>query len=761
MYAYDIEQCFNKQGIGLTRDIAVVKYRDSFKEFMKKIRKSDFVLMLISDSYLKSKNCMYEVLEFIKDENYKERILPIVLNAKIYSDIDTIKYIKYWKTRYEELKIETKDLELEELISVSENQKIYREISMNIGEFIEEIKDMNHKTYNDLKEADFTDILKLIGTDVKKNNYNIASEIIDKIQELNSSILSLRHYGLEKIPKKLFKLKNLKVLELGNNKISNLPTNISNLTNLEILDLSSNKIREVPKEIITLKKLKNIDLSQNPIEIPPKEIAKIGIEGIRRYFEELQAVMVAQLYEAKLILVGEGGVGKTSLMKSIIERDYFNPNESITSGIDYRKWMIETEKSKEFRINLLDLGGQEIYHATHQFFLTKRSLYLLVLDARHLYEPDSMYYWLNIIKLLSDNAPIIIVLNKIDERDKKLDFKFLKEKFNNIVAFHKVSVKNGNGITNLVETIKSEISNLPHIGEKLPQAWVEIRNTLEKTSENYINYNSYITICKEYGLNFDQATLLSQYFHDLGTFLHFQDDSTLNQLIVLKPEWVTNAIYMVLNSKLVHNKFGEINKTVLQKTWDKYSDYQQKYFLELMKRFELCFEISNDQKILIPSLMKIDEPEVEWHTSGNLILRYVYEFLPPYVITRFIVRTHKFIRENNYWRNGLIINYLKSRALIKYNKPYHQIDIWVDGVDKNELLSLIRKELLYIHESLHNLYFKEMIQCPCEYCKNNTDPLFFDVSLLRKRLSKGIFTIECSNSFENVSLKEALGALTI
>ena len=47
-----------------------------------------------------------------------------------------------------------------------------------------------------------------------------------------------------------------------------------------------------------------------------------------------------------------------------------------------------------------DFGGQEIYHATHQFFLTKRSLYLFVWEARKEEESRHFDYWLNVIKLL-------------------------------------------------------------------------------------------------------------------------------------------------------------------------------------------------------------------------------------------------------------------------------------------------------------------------------------------------------------------------
>lgn len=53
-------------------------------------------------------------------------------------------------------------------------------------------------------------------------------------------------------------------------------------------------------------------------------------------------------------------------------------------------------------------------HATHQFFLTKRSLYLLVLDARSSEEQNRLEYWLKIIGSFGGESPVIVVGNKLD-----------------------------------------------------------------------------------------------------------------------------------------------------------------------------------------------------------------------------------------------------------------------------------------------------------------------------------------------------------
>jgi len=88
-----------------------------------------------------------------------------------------------------------------------------------------------------------------------------------------------------------------------------------------------------------------------------------------------------------MLLVGQGGVGKTSLVHCLIHNNPRDPNELPTEGINTDDWDVQGRKSTDgkferINVHVWDFGGQEIMHATHQFFLTRRSHYLLVIDAR-------------------------------------------------------------------------------------------------------------------------------------------------------------------------------------------------------------------------------------------------------------------------------------------------------------------------------------------------------------------------------------------
>lgn len=120
---------------------------------------------------------------------------------------------------------------------------------------------------------------------------------------------------------------------------------------------------------------------------PPAEIIKQGNAAILNFFAEKITQGVDRLYEAKMMLIGEGGAGKTSLLCRLYQPNQPLPDENeSTKGIEIYHHDFQLKNGRGFRLNVWDFGGQEIYHATHQFFLTKRSLYVLLDDTRKNYK---------------------------------------------------------------------------------------------------------------------------------------------------------------------------------------------------------------------------------------------------------------------------------------------------------------------------------------------------------------------------------------
>ena len=178
------------------------------------------------------------------------------------------------------------------------------------------------------------------------------------------------------------------------------------------LDLSKNQIHHLPIEILELGmgieldgkfKYNCLNLSDNPLKTPPIEIIQAGFPAIRDYFAGSKKV---PLKEAKVLLVGDGGAGKTSLLKRLTKNEY-DKAEPQTHGINIAEWETQAPQKGKLHVRLWDFGGQEIMHASHQFFLTKRSLYILVLDGR---KEEKTEYWLKHIQSFGGNSPVLVVL---------------------------------------------------------------------------------------------------------------------------------------------------------------------------------------------------------------------------------------------------------------------------------------------------------------------------------------------------------------
>lgn len=144
-----IEQYFKDTNILIKRDKNNIESWGSIREYMDSIRDTDYVILIISDSYLKSVKCMYEINELMKDVNYKDRIFPLVLEKSIYNLEGRIEYIIYWEEKYEEVKNKIKRIKnMENASRVSSDLHFIREIAHSVSEFLDIIQDMNNPDEN-------------------------------------------------------------------------------------------------------------------------------------------------------------------------------------------------------------------------------------------------------------------------------------------------------------------------------------------------------------------------------------------------------------------------------------------------------------------------------------------------------------------------------------------------------------------------------------------------------------------------------------
>jgi len=468
------------------------------------------------------------------------------------------------------------------------------------------------------------------------------------------------------------------------------------------------------------------------------------------------------LYEAKLIIIGEAGAGKTTFAKKIMNHDYqFSERNPLTEGIDVFKWKFDLDNGHPFCVNIWDFGGQEIYHSIHQLFMTKRSLYTLVVDSRK--ENTDIDYWLNIVSLLSDNSPLLIIINEKHGRKTDIEERRLCNQFGNIKGILSTDIASNTGLESIVKAIKYHLSSLPHVGSALPKTWIDVRRDIERDHRNYISIDEYLNICDEHGLNENRDKLhLSNYLHDLGVCLHFQDDSILKQLVILKPQWCADAIYEVLDHRHVQLNRGRLGTKDLADIWHEKKYQGMEYeLLQLMIKFQLCYEIPGRKgNYIVPQLLKSTIPAYNWEPSDNIHLRYKYEFMPQGIITRFIVTMYRWIHSQEYvWRSGVILSTENTKAEIIEHFSTREITIRVSGYDKKKLMSIVMNELDKIHDSFHGLKYDKLVPCNCSQCTGNPYPNFYKYINLIKRKENQRSEIECDYSLEMVNVSSLLDGI--
>src|SRR6266540_2368228 len=500
-----------------------------------------------------------------------------------------------------------------------------------------------HISHNTLKEIP-SEIGNLTYLEMLELSSNRLTDLPFEIGQLiNLTELDVSNNEIIAIPRSIEKLINLNHLDISKNKINYFPIEICRLPKLITLNLSSeglldrsfgksriiekgNSIDRIPREIFQLRELRYLDLIGNPLPIPPEILEKFDKPQIvLNYYFSVVEQQRKPLNEIKLILVGQGSVGKTSLVQQILHGT-FDQNQTKTEGISINQWMVDSQseisnQKSEIKLNIWDFGGQEIMHATHQFFLTKRSLYLLVLDARLTQEENRVEYWLKIIQSFGGESPVLIVGNKTDQHPLDIDRTGLQKKYSNIVGILETSAATGAGIEELKTAITEYVNNIPHVRDLLPETWFTVKSKLEELGKekNFITQDEYLGLCDTNDITDEtsQHTLIG-FLHDLGVVLHFQDDPRLEALGILNPQWVTNGVYKILNSHTLFQNKGVLTLSMLDEILNlpEYPRGKRLFIVDMMKKFELCYDIEPDKTFLVPDLLPKDEIYTgEWNDA--------------------------------------------------------------------------------------------------------------------------------------------------
>jgi len=145
--ANELDADLQANGITIIRDKRDLGFKGMIRDFMQQIGQGHAVVVIISDKYLKSPNCMYELVEIAKNKDIYSRIFPIVLgDADIYNPVNRIKYIKHWEDKLKELDEAMRSVSSANLQGMRDEIDSYDEIRDNISNLTFLLKDMNTLT---------------------------------------------------------------------------------------------------------------------------------------------------------------------------------------------------------------------------------------------------------------------------------------------------------------------------------------------------------------------------------------------------------------------------------------------------------------------------------------------------------------------------------------------------------------------------------------------------------------------------------------
>jgi len=189
---------------------------------------------------------------------------------------------------------------------------------------------------------------------------------------------------------------------------------------------------------------------------------------------------------------------------------------------------------------------------------------------------------------------------------------------------------------------------------------------------------------------------------------------------------------------------------------EEYPRDKRLFIVDMMKKFELCYNLEPDKTFLVPDLLPKDQPELNF--NGIPAFEYAYPVLPSSVITRFIVRMNKKIDAGIVWRTGILLKIGENRALVKADLEDRKITIAIDGLEhtRRDALSAIRYQLDEIHASIKGLNPERLVPVPGAV---DAKPLPYNYLLMLEAKGMETLPVQDGNRLVEVNVRQVLSGI--
>ena len=550
---------------------------------------------------------------------------------------------------------------------------------------------------------------------------------------LDASSNQLMHFGL------LYGFGQLKYLYLNNNQLENVNFN-HYLYCLNTLNLAGNKLKTFPDRLSNLSLMETLYLKGNDLTAIDREIWDTDTncwDRIKPYLFSLEkaGTKKIRLQEAKMILIGNGEVGKTSIRLRLIDEKADLPDKKDrTQGLDVESYFIKNLSSPnlhsseaiDFKLNIWDFGGQGRYREVQQLFCSRKSLYLYVTSPDDKPENNQAYvgyeYWLSMVNAFMqraesglNNSPIIYVQNKSDLF--KSGEKFINEKeiidkgFSNIHDFINISADKLTNFSAFRQLINDAISKISEdiFTAEYSEHWIAVKQELEnQKNKNHIKRSDFNQICSDKDLTDDEADAWLHILDRIGTVIYFGNNEALKDWVILNPIWVKDAIYEVIDFEF-YTEIATLTPAFLTKIWKEYSVEEQGKLKELLLAYNFCYE--ENGKYIVPALFSDEKPELDAPLDTfdyQIELRYK-PYLPAGTLHKFMVILNKKIYNNLRWKTGVVLHDAINNTYAEITEDWQKHTLTIRLKGKNEQLMpiwvLIRDTLKKLNHDLKETKF--------------------------------------------------------
>ncbi|MEV4213896.1 COR domain-containing protein [Micromonospora sp. NPDC049662] len=541
--------------------------------------------------------------------------------------------------------------------------------------------------------------------------------------------LNLDSNRLTALPDAVTAWTSLTGLYLAGNRLTALPDAVAAWTSLTGLYLESNQLTTLPHAIGRLAELRTLVVDDNPL--PPEVLAAEaeGTEALLAFLRNVAADGIP-ISEAKLLFVGAGEAGKSSLLGALRGEPWRDRHQ--TQGMDIKS-LVVTHAGREITLNGWDFGGQQAYQPAHQLFFSAPAVYVVVWKPRPGVAAGMVESWIAMIAHRAPDARVLVVASHggPTSRADAIDERHLKQRFGDlIIGFYEVdSAVPDDRLEALREAISVAAGTLPHVHRNYPASWQRTIEAVTADGQQVIDYRDFEAMAEAQGLTVAQARALASNAHHLGKWIYYADDDALAAFVILQPDWLNVAIAAVLDSRDAVDALGLVSHRMLGSLWGAgqapdgtlYTREQQRLFLALMGRFELTYQVSLDASpepvSLIAQLVPAAQPDLRsaWvdFRSGDREYLEVCRIsegpagpvvIPESLMYRLIVRLHhqRYTEPDSlqgvHWQQGVILqSRYGARALLTVRTGVG-VQVQVRGPDAVTYLRQVTDEIRYCIE---------------------------------------------------------------